>query len=331
MIVVTGATGHIGNVLVRLLLTLNQKVRALVLPGEDLTALRELDVEIVTGDICRPESLMPAFKGADMVYHLAGIISIIPGRERILQEVNVQGTRNVIDACLKNNVRRLVYTSSIHALKEPPHGTAISESQPFDPSSVLGHYAKSKAQASLEALSAAARGLDTVIVCPSGVIGPYDFKGSEMGYLIQAFVRRKLPAGVNGAYDFIDVRDVAAGMVAAGEKGISGEVYILSGEQITIRQLFKSLELISGIKPPRLMVPCWLAKAAGVIITPFLLRLKKKPLLTPYSIDVLQSNSQIDSKKTRKALGFSARPLIESLRDTVLWFKLKTQPMSNSS
>ncbi len=330
MIVVTGATGHIGNVLVRQLLTNGKTVRAVVLLNENLTPLQGLAVENVIADVRDPESLVKAFTGAETVYHLAGIISILPGQQKILEEVNVQGTRNVVAACLKSGVKRLVYTSSIHALKEPPHGTVISEAQPFDPAAVLGDYAKSKAQASLEVLSAIPKGLDAVIVCPTGVIGPYDFKGSEMGHLFQSFIRHTLPAGVNGAYDFIDVRDAAAGIIAAGEKGIRGEVYILSGEQITISHLFRSLEHISGIRAPRLMVPCWLARIAGIISTPFILRSKKKPLFTAYSIDVLRSNSAVTSNKARFTLGFSARPLMVTLVDTVSWLKQEAQAISHS-
>jgi dihydroflavonol-4-reductase len=321
MIVVTGATGHIGNVLVRQLLEAGHRVRAIVPGQEDLTPMQGLPVEILTGDVRDPESLLAGFKGADTVYHLAGIISILPGKGKILEEVNVQGTRNVITACRQCDVRRLIYTSSIHALKEPRRGLVITESQPFDPVAVLGDYAKSKARASLEVIKGVEQGLDAVIVCPTGVIGPYDFKGSEMGHLIRTFLRHKLPAGVNGAYDFIDVRDVAAGIILAGQRGVKGEVYILSGEQISIRELFSSLEGISGTRAPGIMVPCWLARFVGIISTPFILRRKKKPLFTAYSIDVLRSNSAVNSSKARSMLGFSARPIIYSLKDTVAWFR----------
>jgi dihydroflavonol-4-reductase len=328
MIVVTGATGHIGNVLIRQLLDSGNTVRAVVPMHEDLRPLRGLAVEIVTGDVRDPASLNKCFQGAEIVYHLAGIISIIPGKSRILEDVNVLGTRNVVNACRERGVKRLVYTSSIHALKEPRHGLFISETQPFDPVAVLGDYAKSKARASLEVLKGIQQGLDAVIVCPTGVIGPYDFKGSEMGHLIMSFLGSKLPAGVNGAYDFIDVRDVATGIILAAEKGLNGEVYILSGEHITIRKLFKSLEVISGTRAPRIMVPCWLARIAGVISTPFILWRKRKPLFTAYSIDVLTSNSAVNCNKAKIALGFSARPLIDSLSDTVTWFREEAKVIS---
>jgi len=233
MIVVTGATGHIGNVLVRELLSRGENVRVVIPPFEDTTPLDGLKVEMVEGDVRQVDSLIQAFKEGDVVYHLAGIISILPGKSKLLYQVNVMGTRNVVGACLKTDVRRLVYTSSIHAIAEPPHGTAIDETLPFDPDRAIGEYDRSKAQATLEVLKAVQQGLDAIIVCPTGVVGPYDFKLSEMGQLFIDFAKKKLKAYIDGAYDFVDVRDVAIGHILACEKGHTGESYILSGERVT--------------------------------------------------------------------------------------------------
>jgi dihydroflavonol-4-reductase len=320
MITITGATGHIGNVLVRQLLDKGEHIRVLVLPDEDLTPIKSLNVEVVTGNICDIDSLVQAFNGADMVYHLAGMITILPGKKDNLYRVNVNGTKNVVEACLKTGVRRLVYTSSIHAIKELPHGSIIDESQPFDPVSVLGDYAKSKALASMEVLQGTERGLDAVIVCPTGVIGPYDYRVSEMGKLFLDFLNKKLIARVDGAYDFVDVRDVASGLILAGEKGYTGECYILSGERITINDLMSLLEKLSGTKAPLMKIPSYLARIMGIIATPFYLITKTRPLFTAYSIDVLNSNSLINSAKARRVLGFSSRPLKESVSDSISWF-----------
>lgn len=223
MVVVTGATGHIGNNLVRALLARGEKVRCLVLPSDDLRPLEGLAVQVVEGDVRQPESLIRAFKGAEVVYHLASIVAITPGRSRLLEEVNVRGARNVANACLECGVRRMVYTSSIHALVEPPIGTVMDEAMPFDPARTYSEYGKSKARGALEVLDAAARGLNAVIVNPTGVIGPYDFRPSEMGQLFLDFARHRLGTYVDGAYDFVDVRDVAAGHISATENGRTGE------------------------------------------------------------------------------------------------------------
>ncbi|MDD5014926.1 MAG: NAD-dependent epimerase/dehydratase family protein [Atribacterota bacterium] len=246
MIVITGAAGHLGNVLIRKLVDQNKKVRALILPGEDIASLRGLKVEKVDGNVCAPDSLRKAFEGAEIVYHCAGIISILPGQQKQLYQVNVIGTRNVVNMCLETKVKRLVYTSSIHALSEPEPGIAFNESRQFDPENVLGEYSRSKALGTLEVIKGIKKGLDAVILCPSGIIGPYDYRVSEMGKLVVDFVKGKVKAYVGGAYDFVDVRDVAEGLILACEKGKKGECYILSGQQISVWQLLKFLEEISG-------------------------------------------------------------------------------------
>ncbi len=321
MVVVTGATGHIGNVLVRQLLSRGERVRAVLPPFEDTAPLAHLDVEVVRGDVCKLNCLLQAFEGGEVIYHLAGVISILPGKSGLMYQVNVVGTRNVVEASLKAGVQRMVYTSSIHALREPPPGSVIDESCPYDPDSVLGEYAKCKARATLEVLKGVERGLDAVIVCPSGVIGPYDYKVSEMGQLFIDFAKGKLKAYIEGAYDFVDVRDVAEGLILAAQKGRSGESYILSGEQITLRDLLLILEELTGVKAPSFKVPLWLARALSVV-APFYYRLSKtKPLFTPYSIDVLRSNSLISSEKARRELGYSPRPIRESVADALKWFR----------
>ncbi len=228
MNLVTGATGHIGNVLVRLLLERGEKVRAMIMPGEDPAPLNGLDVEIIEADVLDYQSLLKAFDRMDVVYHLAGIISILPGKDHMLQAVNVIGTRNVIQAARSSGVRRLVYTSSIHALKRVPEGVLIDESVPFDIEHAISSYDSSKASASLEILNAVDHGMDAVIVCPTGVIGPYDFRRSEMGQLILDCVEQKPMLYVDGAYDFVDVRDVAQGLILAGDKGRCwGKLYLV--------------------------------------------------------------------------------------------------------
>ena len=278
MIVITGATGHLGNVLVRKLVSQNKKVRALILPGEDVASLEGLEIEKIEGDVRLPDSLRKAFEGADIVYHCAGIISILPGQQKKLYQVNVIGTRNVVNICLETKVKRLVYTSSIHALSEPAPGIVFDESREFNPENVLGEYSKSKALGTLEVLKGVEEGLDAVILCPSGIIGPYDYRVSEMGKLIVDFVKGKVKVYIDGAYDFVDVRDVVEGLILACEKGKKGDCYILSGQQISIRQLLKFLEEISGIKAPSFKIPQPLARAAGFFNVLYCNLIKIKPL-----------------------------------------------------
>ncbi len=321
MLVVTGGTGHIGNVLVRQLLSRGEKVRVLILPAEDTTSLDGLKVEMVEGDIRNINSLIPVMEGSKIVYHLAGIISILPGKGALLHQVNVVGTQNIVAACLKTGVRRLVFTSSIHAIEEPAHGTIIDETLPCNPDRVPKGYGRSKARATLAVLKGVEQGLDGVIVCPTGVTGPYDYKISEMGQLIIDFVNGNLKAYIDGAYDFVDVRDVASGIILAGEKGDTGEKYILSGEQITVHELLSLLQEISGVKAPSFRVPVWLARIAAIVAPVYYRLTRSKPLFTSYSIEVLGSNSRISSEKARRELGFSARPIRQSVADSISWFR----------
>ena len=322
MIVVTGATGHVGNVLIRELLARGEVVHALVLPDDDHRPLAELDAEIVHGDVTDPTSLEVAFTGADLVFHLAGIVTIMPGMAKVLERINVGGVRNVAAACRATGVRRLVYTSSIHAIAEPPHGTVIDESQPFDPDRVLGDYARSKARATVLLLDEVRKGgLDAVICCPTGIIGPWDYGISSIGQLILDFASGHLKSYVSGAYDFVDVRDVACGLILAAEKGQTGHHYIFSGAQVQVPELMEELASDIGRPAPTYRIPTAVARAAGVLASVYYRLLRRRPVFTAYSIDVLRSNSRVSSKRAREELGFTTRPWQESIRDHVEWFR----------
>jgi dihydroflavonol-4-reductase len=322
VIAVTGATGHVGNVLVRELARRGEQVRAVVPEGERRESIAVgSGVEVVTGDVREFESLVRAFDGADVVFHLAGIITISSGRRGLLNEVNVLGTRNVVRACRQAGVRRLVYTSSVHALPEPPHGTPVCETGEFTPDALLGDYAQSKARASIEVLEGVRQGLDAVLVFPSGIIGPFDFRGSEMGELILDIARGRLGAYVDGAYDFVDVRDVVQGLVLAAEKGRAGEGYILSGEKITVRDLLTLVGDAVGVRARPTRLPMWLARVAAVFAPLYYRLARRRPRFTAYSLKVLLSNCVMNRGKAERELGYSPRPLRQALRETVDWLR----------
>ncbi|MBM3151951.1 MAG: SDR family oxidoreductase [Chloroflexi bacterium] len=319
MILVTGATGHIGNVLVRKLQEQGRKVRALTWRGEDASSIRDMDIEKFEGDVLDPVSLRPALDGVDTVYHLAGIISIMPGHNPLVWKVNVEGTRNVLEAARRAKIQRLVYTSSIHAIKRAPHGVQLDESLGFDPNNPYGEYDRSKAAASLEVEGAARAGLDAVIVCPTGVIGPYDFRGSEMGEVIRGAAEARPMFYIEGAYDFVDVRDVADGLIAAAEHGRQGESYILGGHKISVRFMLETVREATGKAFVSIKIPFSLAEFAAKFTPWYYQRTKSRPRFTPYSLEVLQSNSDISHAKAARELGFRPRPVIETIADTVRW------------
>jgi len=331
MVIVTGATGHIGNVLVRELIAKNIAVRALVLPNEKLDSISKLPIEIVRGDVTDYPSLLKAFDGVTCVYHLAGIVTIDSGKRKILQKVNVEGTRNVVQACFEKRIKRLVYTSSIHAFTELPHGQTLVETKDFDENKVKGDYAKSKALATNIVLDAVKNGLDAVILHPTGVIGPYEYTLSNMGQLIVDFMKRKLFAYIDGTYDFVDVRDVAHGIILASEKGRSGENYILSGEQITVKRILDHLEHATGLKAPRIKIPVWFAQLTAPISELYYKILQQQPLYTSYSIQTLYSNSLSSHNKAKEELGYKPRPINEAIFDTVCWLKNNMKTTAHNS
>lgn len=320
MNLITGATGHIGNVLARILVKQGEKVRALVLPGDDLSPLEDLDVEIIFGDILDMECLQKALVGVDYLFHLAGIISISNGKEKLVHTVNVEGTRKIMQAALAANVKRVIYTSSIHAFKRIPHGTTIDEFTPIDPSTSIAAYDQSKAEATLMVLELARQGLPVVIACPTGVIGPFDFKKSELGELFNDWIIHKVNVLIEGSYDFVDVRDVAEGLILAREKGKVGQLYILSGQLIRVSDLWKLVKELVSYKAYFFNIPLPLAKISAFFADIYYRLLKKKPKFTSYSIETLQSNAVISNGKARLLLGYAPRSPRETIADTYQWW-----------
>ncbi|MBN2256703.1 MAG: SDR family oxidoreductase [Anaerolineaceae bacterium] len=318
MILVTGATGHIGNVLIRKLLKRKEHVRAMVLPNEDRTALEGLNIEIVEGDVLDLKSLRQAMQGVDRVFHLAGLISVLPGEDPIVRMVNLTGTRNVAEVAREMHVRRLIYTSSIHAIQRIEKGT-IDETVPFDPKTTISSYDRSKAEASLAVLDAVRDGLDAVIVCPTGVIGPHDYRGSEMGRLFMDWMKSRFNFLVKGAYDFVDVRDVADGQILASERGRKGESYILSGQKISLPEILRQIQKALGVTKYALALPIRLAMFAASFAPLYMRIFGKKPRFTTYSLETVMGNSTISNAKARRELGFRPRPMVQSIRETVKW------------
>lgn len=321
MNLVTGASGHIGNVLVRQLLERGERVRALVRPGRPSPALAGLEVEIVPGDVLEPRSLERALDGVAVAYHLAARISLAPGPDPETERVNLEGTRNVIAACLKTSVRRLVYASTVYALRLPAEGL-VDESLPFDPDHARGAYDRSKAAASLEVQKAAADGLEAVIACPTAVAGPFDFHGSEAGRAVRLYMQPGLKFHLDGGYDFVDVRDAAHGLLLAAGKGRRGETYILGGERLSVREVVETVREAAGVWQVGVRVPGWVADLAAAALPLF----SERPLVTPYSLAAVRSNANISHARASRELGYQPRPARQAITDAVRWWQLQGQP-----
>lgn len=326
---VTGATGFLGKAVVQRLLTKAADIYALVMKDDPLAGTLPNGIHVCVGNVCDPSSLDSFLDGADgqsCVIHCAGIVSVASRPGEQLYKVNVGGTKNIVSACISHSVGKLVYVSSVHALTEKPKGIEIdAETDAFNPDRLVGDYAKSKAMATRVVLDAARASLDASVVLPSGIIGPGDTAGGSITELLLSFLAGKLPIAVKGGYDFVDVRDVAAGIVACAEKGVRGKCYILSGHYATIRDILETVGRSTGIKKAVSYIPIALAK----IVAPFYeldsIRRKKKLFFTPYAVHVLQSNARFSKKASENDLGYAPRSLKETLLDTVKWLK-KARP-----
>ena len=306
MIVVTGAAGHAGANLVRALVQ-HRPVRALV--HLDRQALEGLDIEVVPGDICDLESLLKAFEGAEVVYHLAARIAISNEPWSLLEAVNVTGTRNVVEACLSCGVRRLVHFSSIHTMIDTAWDIPVDESNPLVESRRYSPYDRSKAAAEREVRRGIERGLDAIIISPTAIIGPHDYKPSHFGEALLRLANGRLPALVSGGFDWVDVRDVVWGAMRAEEKAPVGAKYILSGHWLSLRQVAKMTERITGVKAPSSVCPMWLAQIGAPFITAFDLLAQRRPLYTSISLQALRGHRHISHRESKPGARLSPEPL----------------------
>ena len=318
LFIVTGANGHLGGTIVRMLNGRPVQVRGLVFG--DKKKQDTGSIHYYSGDVREPETLRPLFEGCEdmetIVIHTAGIIDISNHVSPELYDVNVNGTKNILALCREYLVKRLVYVSSVHAIPEQKRGNVTGEIRDFSPDAVVGGYAKTKAEATREVLRAAQEGLDAVVVHPSGILGPYDRSGNHLVQMVAEYLHGTLPACVKGGYDFVDVRDVAEGCLLAAEKGRKGECYILSDRYCEIREVLEIAGDVSG-KKKLPVLPLWMAKMAAPFIQLHARRKKRRPLYTAYSLHVLGTGERFSHKKATEELGYHPRDLKVTIRDMV--------------
>lgn len=319
--IVTGAMGHLGNTIIRMLKERGEFVRGLILPGE--TGTEENHIHYVHGDVRVKDSMKPLFEDAQgmqkIVIHTAGIIDISEKGTDFMHEVNVGGTKNVIDLCLEYQVQRLVYVSSVHAIPEKGKLSVMEETDRFSPEWVVGGYAKTKAEATQAVLNAVhERGLDAVVVHPSGILGPYDQSGNHLVQLVRDYIYGKLPACVKGGYDFVDVRDVAAGCLSAAQHGRKGECYILSNRHYEVKEVLDMVKQLQGGRNLPVF-PMWLAKACAPIMAWIARIRRQRPLYTKYSLYTLRSNDKFSHDKATQELHYHPRDLVQTIADTIAW------------
>ena len=315
--VVTGASGHLGGTLVRALLEQGGEVRAVDLV--EGPALSGLGVEYRHADILDAGQVGRAIEGARVVYHMAGKISVAGDPDGSVYRTNVEGVR-VVAAATAAAGARLVHTSSVHAFDLVAcRGSTVTETSPRAVSPSLPPYDRSKHLGEEAVRALVEEGLDAVIINPTGVIGPFDFGPSRMGQVFLGLRHRRLPFTVPGGFDWVDVRDVAAGAIAAAARGRRGENYLLAGTRLTVGDLTTLAAGETGRRPP-VVVPMWLARMWGPVGTVVARRTGSAWALTSESLHALSSDPVVSSEKAKVELGHAPRSVSETIHDLYRWF-----------
>ncbi|MCS6979841.1 MAG: NAD-dependent epimerase/dehydratase family protein [Flavobacteriales bacterium] len=321
-VALTGASGHLGRVLAEALLQDGWQLRALVhkrRPDE----LKDPRLTEIHGSVLEREALRSLLEGADVLIHCAAVISLEGDPDGRVQRVNVEGTRRVLDTAHAMGVPRTLHISSIHAFDPYPQDSPLNETRALCPPTSFP-YDRSKRAGQELALAKAREGMSLSVLCPTSLIGPPDYAPSPQGQALLDVVRGRVPAVFPGGYDFLDVRDAAQAIVNAMTAAEPGEVYLLSGEFVTVKQLVQWTQEALGRRSFLPTLPFW----CGYALLPVLrtgARLRgKKPALNYAMLKILEEGCRtVDSSKARTVLGLRPRPIRQSIHDTLIWFREK--------
>jgi dihydroflavonol-4-reductase len=319
---VTGATGFVGSHVARVLAEQGSDLRLLIRSGSDLRNIQALKADRVVGDLRDPASIEKAMAGCDVVFHVAADYRLWVREPEQMYRANVEGTRAVLDAARKNQVRRVVYTSSVATMGFSANGRPADEDSPVSLDNMIGHYKRSKFMAEEVALAAGRSGMDVVVVNPSTPVGEQDIKPTPTGRIVVDFLKKKFPAYVDTGLNLVDVTECARGHVAALEKGRSGQRYILGGENLTLKQILDKLAAITGLPSPRLRVPYVVALATGVVDEVVTGRISgREPRATIDAVRMGRKKMFVSCAKAERELGWKTVPVDDALRRAVEWFQ----------
>src|SRR3984957_7902724 len=320
IVLVTGASGFVGAAVARAALTRGFHTRVLMRPNSNRANVAGLDVEPVEGDMRDAESMTKAMSGARYLFHVAADYRLWARDPSEIERNNLMGARATMQAALKAGVERVVYTSSVAALK-PGNGAAVDETSRHTPESAIGAYKRSKLVAEREVeRMVAEEGLPAVIVAPSPPIGPRDIKPPPTGRIIVEAATGKIPAFVDTGLNLVHVDDVAEGHLLALGKGRIGENYILGGTDVSLQVMLADIARLTGRQAPGIKLPrgplfplAWGAEAFARLTG-------KEPMLTADALRMSRYHMFFSSAKAEEVLGYRARPYLKGLEDAIAWF-----------
>ena len=319
---VTGATGFLGSALARESLKDGRTLKLLVRKNSDTRNIDDLDCEVAYGDLQDRDSLKSALTGCQTLYHTAAYYSLWSRDKKLIYDINVQGTRNILESALEMGIEKVVYTSTVGCIGLSEDGSPANENQPMNPATLCNDYKLSKYEAEQVAHELFGRGLPVVIVNPSTPVGPRDIKPTPTGKIILDFLNRKMPAYIDTGLNLIDVSDCARGHILAEEKGRLGERYILGNKNMSLKEILLALETLTGLKAPRIKMPYWVAYAAGLACEWASDNITHQPPSVPLAgVKMAKYFMYFDPSKAIRELGLPQNPVENALGQAVHWFK----------
>jgi dihydroflavonol-4-reductase len=318
---VTGATGFVGAAVTRALLGGQWQVRVLARRGSDRRNLRNLDVEVCEGDLGDSSSLERGAQGCDGLFHVAADYRLGAPDPAQLYRVNVEGTRNVLNAAQRAGVRRIVYTSSVATIGIPADGTPGDERTQSSLANMIGHYKRSKYLAEQVVRDAAQGGIPVVIVSPSTPVGPGDIKPTPTGLLVLDAAAGRMPAYVDTGLNIVHVDDVAAGHLLAYERGKPGERYILGGQDMSLREILEVIARLEGRHPPRVRLPYGVVLPIAYLAEGFARLTGRSGRITLEGVRMSRKKMFFSSAKAARELGYRWRPPVRAFEDAIRWFR----------
>jgi dihydroflavonol-4-reductase len=321
-ILLTGATGFLGSAIARELLKDGRPLKLLIRKNTDTRNIDDLDCEKIYGDLRDRDSLKSALTGCKTLYHTAAYYSLWSRDKKMIYDINVQGTRNILESALEANVEKVVYTSTVGCIGLSEDGTSANEDRPMNPATLCNDYKLSKYQAEQVALELFGRGLPLVIVNPSTPVGPRDIKPTPTGKIILDFMNRKMPAYIDTGLNLIDVADCARGHILAERKGRLGDRYILGNKNMSLKEILLALEVLTGLKAPRIKMPYWVAYSAGLACEWMSDAITHQPPAVPLAgVKMAKYFMYFDASKAVRELGLPQNSIEGALGQAVNWFK----------